>query len=427
MNGNGTALQPVGNTLPAREAGVKTSLAGIEILVKETEHGNIVPVRGTMALDSRHWYQIPGSQKISLGAEAYDYLNKIAQLQVVTPQTVFVDGMDQRNPFIRRDSLGNIIEIVLRKLAVGRGPLGSILATDATLLYSPKQYFIRDILKKIKGRGDSAGNKNLGRIVADAWITEEDRATKYILSIGLGMSIICNMQDADFLHCLATYQEGLLFAERKAQTIARRLALATHPAMAIRSVIPTGGKVLVPMVGWKETDRTKEELQRMALGLVRGDAAPIPVEQIQGTAAGEEEHPTEIPTADSVEYPTGGAGAEFQPEVAVAPADAPSDSTDARDEQPPAPEAAAPATRVRRSTPRPRAQPEPPAPEHKPALTEKQRAILVDEVQAAGDEIDEGDYVKALKAVGWKGEPIETLSDDQIESAALALRKLKDA
>lgn len=418
-NGNGTALQPMGSNLPAREAGIKTSLAGIEILVKETEHGNIVPVRGTMALDARHWYQVPGSQTIGLKAEAYDYLNKIAQLQVVTPQTVFVDGMDQRNPFIRRDEQGNIVEIVLRKLAVGRGPLGAVLATDATLLYSPKQYFIRDILKKVKGRGDSVGNKNLGRIVADRWITDEDRNTRYILSIGLGMSIICNMQDADFMHCLATYQEGLLFAERKAQTIARRLALATHPAMGIRSVIPREGKVLVPMVGWKETDRTKDEIQRRALGLVRGEASPIPVDQVQGSAAGVEEQPGEIPLGERAEY----AGGEIEPEFTPEP-DAPP-SVRAEESGAPADAPKQPETevrRVRRSSPRPTA---PPDPGIKPALTEKQRAQFIDEIEGSSDEMDESDYLRAMKDCGWSGGPIADLDGDRLEAIALALRKVR--
>ncbi|MBI4869275.1 MAG: hypothetical protein HY816_20230 [Candidatus Wallbacteria bacterium] len=445
MSSNGTS--PINDTsLPAR--GTVGSLVDAEVFVRRTCSGEIKAVTVSVPLREKlkHFYAIPGRKDepptYALQADGYYTLNRALGLQIVTPEELSFEGQTLRNPYIRRTAEGTILEVIVRKLCVGRAPLGNTCVTDSTLCFVPRAYLFRDIIKKMKGyyskkEGGWVQNLNICKIKPQSMISDEERKTRWIIDQGMGLSLVINVEDKDFLSIFANFNEMQIFAERRAQTVCERMAMSRHPAIAQKVVLPAGeegdmqAKVIV--VAWQENDKSREELRQRALSVARGERTDETT-VISATFTAEEDEPETFDTPETTNRtsPPGGRETPGAPaETADPAADATAQQTPSPAE-PPAPRrtkktappveppaAAAPPTSTPASTPA--ASTSAPAPDS--ALSAKERADLIDEVEMAADAMDEGDYIAVFKTAGAAGKPISTLSDSTLQRVAEGLRK----
>jgi hypothetical protein len=225
------------------------------------------PVRGRITLykELGHLYeQRKGSNDWRITAMGYRYLNRVASISLVSPESVIVDGRAVPNPHIERDSKTKAIESVnLRRMGIGFSPLGAIVVIDKTLFYNVYTYFIQSIQAKMAREAGCAvyGTQDMRPEKAGAWAW-------YGVEPPLGIWI--NYESAPILECLQEHTQRQRFGDRMATTILDRNILKDHPAIAAAQVYAKGGeggvKAMVVVYGYRNalTPRNLSEIMRQA-------------------------------------------------------------------------------------------------------------------------------------------------------------------
>ncbi len=256
-----------------------------------------LPVWDADTKQKRHVWQIT--------AAGYYRLNQVAGVTIVTPPKVYVEGEEKHNPYKRRDpKTGQLISVVVRKIALGRGPTGNLVAVDQTLELEPLAYLVRD-LEVLKDKAPED--------IRDMLQAEFEAARKRgeltgwaffpVLNTGLDVvGIAANLANPKVAKKLKDYQELVLFAERRAVTICERNALKRHPAIAAQVVqADERGNARVTVYGWI-TDDPVDELQHKALEVAQGQATDVQVVQSVDVATAEDVE-TEVPDVEPSEQP----------------------------------------------------------------------------------------------------------------------------
>ena len=194
----------------------------------------------------------------------YLLLNKVASINLVTPQKVMVDERERPNPFIERNPKTKLIETVnIRKIGVGFSTIGNVVVVDKTLLYNIYAYFIESIQAKMKKvvwkdnrPTDQKLHPNAATIgTADERPKKEGRWAFFETVSPLGLWI--NYEDPAIIDCLNEHTQRQRFGDRIAQTIVERNILKTHPAIGISKVQPQPGgmagqkKAFVTVYGYR--------------------------------------------------------------------------------------------------------------------------------------------------------------------------------
>jgi len=180
----------------------------------------------------------------------YLLLNKVASINLVTPQKVMVDERERPNPFIERNPKTKLIETVnIRKIGVGFSTVGNVTVVDKTLLYNIYAYFIESVQAKMKKVVWDNNKPTKEKIHPNAAIigTADERPKKEgrwaffetVSPLGLWM----NYEDPAIIDCLNEHTQRQRFGDRIAQTIVERNILKTHPAIGISKVQPQEGGV----------------------------------------------------------------------------------------------------------------------------------------------------------------------------------------
>lgn len=178
----------------------------------------------------------------------YLLLNKVASINLVTPQKVMVDERERPNPFIERNPKTKLIETVnIRKIGVGFSTVGNVVVVDKTLLYNIYAYFIESVQAKMKKVVWEHGKPTKKKLYPDCAIigTEAEKPDKpgrwaffeTVSPLGLWM----NYEDPAIIDCLNEHTQRQRFGDRIAQTIVERNILKTHPAIGISKVQPQQG------------------------------------------------------------------------------------------------------------------------------------------------------------------------------------------
>lgn len=203
--------------------------------VLATKHGGQIlnPFEAKLVLSENkgHLYRMKG--KFAISGTGYVHLNRIASINLVTPQNVVVDKMSYPNPHVERHPVTKAIETVnIRKMAIGFSPVGNIVAIDKTLFYNVYTYFIQAIQAKMK--------KNESKDCA-AYGTRRDKPDKekgkwvfYETVRPLGIWI--DYTHAAIIACLEDHTQRQRFGDRIAQKIAERNCLKDHPAIGVSQV-----------------------------------------------------------------------------------------------------------------------------------------------------------------------------------------------
>lgn len=203
------------------------------------------PIKAQLGLyeEMGHIYAVKKDYAIT--HSGYLLLNKVASINLVTPQKVMVDERERPNPFIERNPKTKLIETVnIRKIGVGFSTVGNVVVVDKTLLYNIYAYFIESVQAKMKKVVWKDNRPTKEKLHPDCAIigTADERPKKEgrwaffetVSPLGLWM----NYEDPAIIDCLNEHTQRQRFGDRIAQTIVERNILKTHPAIGISKVQP---------------------------------------------------------------------------------------------------------------------------------------------------------------------------------------------
>ena len=272
-----------------------------EVFIKRTEGGQIQAVRGGVRLEETNGELAEIQGKVMTTGKGFYKANQIASLSIITPQKMTLpDGSVVVNPFpiIDKES-GTIRKIWVKKMAVGYGPIGNLAVTSITLLYDLNMYFIQDLVKKVKASSAA------GRICFEAQLTEEEKKTGIFYKIDGSLGVWANVENADILKCIDTFVNKKQFAERNAQTITERLAMAKHPALSHISMVTAAGPgkarvAKVSVIGYVH-ELTKEQIEDIADGAERDEEVRVGGEVVEVIKDTEEASYDDVATHDDDE------------------------------------------------------------------------------------------------------------------------------
>lgn len=207
------------------------------------------PIKAQMGLYEKagHIYKI--KKEFAISSAGYTQLNKVASINIVTPQKVIVDGVEQPNPYIERNKRTKAIETVnIRKIGIGYSPVGNITVIDKTLFYNVYTYFIQSIQAKMK-KEIWKDNKSTGRklhpdcaVIGMKKEEPEKEGSWAFFETASPLGIWVNYEDPAIIDCLEEHTQRQRFGDRIAQTIVERNILKDHPAIGITQVQPQEGK-----------------------------------------------------------------------------------------------------------------------------------------------------------------------------------------
>jgi len=178
-------------------------------------------------------------------------INQVAGCAVGMPSTVWVDGEERMNPWREPDENGDTRRVIVAVNCVGPAPMtGALVVVQYTLEVQPSHDFAHMLLGLTSGK--KAIPDHVYLIDREEWLAKADserRGWKWApLYAGVGIA-----HDLRQPRVLEVYrkQVGLLQnVLKKAQTVARRNAMKSHPALAFHAVRVKDGDAVVRGVGW---------------------------------------------------------------------------------------------------------------------------------------------------------------------------------
>lgn len=252
-----------------------------QVFIKRTDKGVIKSVKGMITLEEANGEIAIISNKAMTTSKGFYKANQITSLSIITPEKVTLpDGNIVVNPYpiIDKES-GTIRKIWCKKMAIGYSPIGNLVATSATLLYDINMYFIQDLVKKVQYNAGS------GRIAMEFTLTEKEKQSGIFFKIDGQLGIWADVTHKEILKAIDTFINKKTFGERNAQTIAERVALQKHPALAHLAYVTAEGpeklrRAKATVIGYIH-DLTQNQLMDIAAQAERGEEIRVGDEKVQ--------------------------------------------------------------------------------------------------------------------------------------------------
>mgnify|MGYP000862939379 CR=1 FL=1 len=257
-----------------------------EVFCRMTPTGRLQSIKGAVKLEEALGDLSTIQGRVMVGGKGFMKANRYANLTILTPKTQKLpDGKSVPNPFyIFEDETQTIRKVWIKKMAVGFSPAGVLVVSSATLLYDVNLYFIEELAKKVKH------SKEAGKFTVEAALTDDERRTGIFRPIDGKLGVWVNLGNKDIISVIENFTQAKVFAERKADTICARLAMAKHPALShMVTVSPTGfvkagdkdlAVAIVPVIGYIH-DLTIDQLQEAAERAERGEEFEINGEKVE--------------------------------------------------------------------------------------------------------------------------------------------------
>lgn len=284
-----------------------------EAFVRHTEDGSLLqviqPVR--LSVDDKTLFRIPKREKqgnnwVTAGFQdgactahlTYQGLlriNAVVGCSTAQPTFVEVDGQKRANPFVERAEgfrgrPGDIVRVVVSVLVVGPAPgTGNPVAVQYTLDYDPSKD-LQHMLSTV-----SKYNENSCYLASEMVLENMDKGWHYVPVYG-GVGYYFDLSHKKIREAYSDFINLSQNAVKKAQTVARRNAMKSHPALAWHTVKCTeDGNATVAAVGWagdaRSTQKWQDITERAARGLDIPDVEVVKHQDVYEPETAAEETP----------------------------------------------------------------------------------------------------------------------------------------
>lgn len=211
-------------------------------------------------------------------------LNGVAGCAVGQPPHVMVDGVARTNPYVQRTELsagrlGDIVRVVIALTVVGPTPAtGNPVVVNYTLDYDPAKDLQHMLAKVADDHPDECYLLDETELPTGE---EKKPGWKFVPLYG-GVGYYCNLRTDGVKEVYAEFVNLLQNAVKKAQTIARRNAMKSHPALAFHTVeVDKNGRAIIPIVGWAGDRSTMDKWTGLVSRLARGQTIDIEAEEVR--------------------------------------------------------------------------------------------------------------------------------------------------
>jgi hypothetical protein len=207
--------------------------------------------------------------------QGFQRVNSVASCSLPQPAVVTVDGEPRTNPFVhravRRDGRpGDVWRVVCGVLVIGPAPAtGNLVAVSYVLDYDPAkdlQHMLAEVADK--------------HPVACRLVSENDAAAKragwHYVDVYGGVGYAFDLTVEAIQTVYRKFINMMKHAEKKAQTVARRNAMRSHPALGPYATVTLDdfGRAVLPVRGWTMTADTEAQWEELARNLERGKPLP---------------------------------------------------------------------------------------------------------------------------------------------------------
>jgi len=262
--------QPPKELKPVKKELVKVEDSGLPSEIK-LANGDIITLRHKtfkLTEERKQLYHVQDDYRIT--ADGYYYVNKFANINILTPPIIIVDGVEQPNPYPLRDKKnGCLIMITVKKIAFGRAPTGNLVAIDQTLFFSPRSYLKQRLIhlcRKFPALAEMRTKLSLS-------VDEEKNCHFEEIITGLGV-LIKNISHGEFLKELDAFENNQIFGDRKATTICERNCLRKHPAIGVSNVqlIGSGHNAYAQVTSYAfgETEKSRDKISHLSQMIEKG-------------------------------------------------------------------------------------------------------------------------------------------------------------
>lgn len=209
-------------------------------------------------------------------------LNGVAGCAVGSPPHVWVDGVERTNPYVQRVDMGNgrlgdIVRVVIALTVVGPTPAtGNPVVVNYTLDYDPA----KDLQHMLSRVADEHPD--------ECYLVDEEEVEKKpgwkLVPLYGGVGYHVNLRTDAVKGAYAEFINLLQNAVKKAQTIARRNAMKSHPALAYHTCeVDKYGRAVLGIVGWAGDQSAMDRWTNLISRLSRGqtiDVESVNVEEV---------------------------------------------------------------------------------------------------------------------------------------------------
>ena len=265
------------------------SLSDQDLFVRRDGAGVIRPMSMRITLKkSRDTYVVSG--KVHISHLGYQVCNRIANLSIMRPNTIFVDAVERSNPFIERNPITQeAVNIHARSLAIGFAPTGNPAIVDKTVILNLRQYLLTDLKNKI-GKFPECGYFGAGEIGQEGPPGWESKDGKSVIKArenavmrfmptneitqGVYAGYWFDLAHPEIIAMFGQQRTRQQFAERNAISMSSRNAMSEHPCMPLKDVTafvnPQSGDAVVTVFGYRH-DSSADDLKGLAQAAADGD------------------------------------------------------------------------------------------------------------------------------------------------------------
>lgn len=244
-------------------------------------------VRGRAPRDGVRWVDM-NSHVAHLTYQGYQRINAVVGASVPQPSQVVVGGERRTNPYVERRTRpdgrpGDITRVVVGVVVIGPAPAtGNLVAVSYVLDYDPA----RDLQHMLASVAEKHQDDCVLCSESDPLAT---KAGWHYVDVYGGVGYAFNLRIEAIRDTYRDFIGLLQNAVKKAQTVARRNAMRSHPAFGAYAQVTVDdeGRAVLGIRGWTMSAEAEEQWEAVAQQLERGRPLPELAEIIDADAVTE--------------------------------------------------------------------------------------------------------------------------------------------
>lgn len=207
----------------------------------------------------------------------YNAQNAVVGAHIGLPRTVNVDGEERTNPFVHRalsanGRLGDIMRVVIAVVVVAPAPAtGNPTVVHYVLDYDPA----KDLQHMLASIAEDKENESECYLIhEDEWtaMKRQERAGWAFTPVHGGVGYAYRLSNPAIREAYSAFVNLAQNAVKKAQTVARRNAMRSHPAFVAKVTVDNAGVAKIPVVGWAADESSMRRWQEIQAAMARGGA-----------------------------------------------------------------------------------------------------------------------------------------------------------